>query len=54
METLPEQYYFPVDGHTDAKEHTTISDILTRELTHGTLPAMGASAQAQTVSARTK
>lgn len=35
-----EQYYFPVDGHPDARGHAIISRLLARELTRGAIPAL--------------
>jgi hypothetical protein len=36
----PEKYYFPLDGHLDANGHALISELLARELTSGTIPAL--------------
>jgi hypothetical protein len=36
-----EQYYFPVDAHPNGRGHVVIADILARELTNGSIPALG-------------
>jgi hypothetical protein len=36
----PEQYYYPVDGHPDARGHAIIADLLAKELTSGAVPAL--------------
>ena len=36
----PEQYYFPYEGHPNAKGHAIISELLARELTSGAVPAL--------------
>lgn len=41
----PGQYYFPVDGHPDARGHAIISGFLAREITSGAVPALKAIAQ---------
>ncbi len=46
----PEQGYFPVDGHPNAKGHAVISAVLARELTGGVVPALKVSAQLQAAS----
>jgi hypothetical protein len=43
----PVQYYFPIDGHPDARGHAIISEILAKELTRGVVPGLGVAAQQQ-------
>jgi hypothetical protein len=43
----PEQLYFVVDSHPNAKGHAVISGILARELTSHTVPALRIAAQQQ-------
>jgi hypothetical protein len=38
----PEQYYYPIDNHPDASGHAIIADMLARELTNGSVPALRA------------
>lgn len=44
----PEQYFFPVDAHPNAKGHAIIADLLARELTSGAVPALKAASQQPT------
>ena len=41
----PEQYYYPIDNHPDASGHAIIADMLARELTSGSVPALRAANQ---------
>ena len=41
----PEQYYYPVDGHPDARGHAIIAKFMARELTSGSVPALRVSPQ---------
>ena len=51
----PEQNYFPVDGHPDAKGHAVVAELLTKELTKGVIPALNANpASAQTAEGKGK
>jgi hypothetical protein len=43
----PEQYYFPVDGHPDARGHAIISGFLAKQLTSGAVPALKANPKPQ-------
>jgi len=38
----PEQYYYPIDNHPDASGHAMIADMLAKELTNGSVPALRA------------
>jgi hypothetical protein len=42
-----EQHYLPVDGHPDARGHAIISELLARELTDGSVPALKVPASQQ-------
>jgi hypothetical protein len=44
-----EQFYFPVDSHPDARGHAIISELLARELTNGSVPALKITGQPQAV-----
>ncbi|MGD0729664.1 MAG: hypothetical protein ABR956_00265 [Terracidiphilus sp.] len=41
----PEQFYFPVDGHPDARGHAMLAAMVARELTAGAVPALKAVTQ---------
>jgi hypothetical protein len=41
----PEQHYFLIDGHPDAKGHVMISGFLTKELTSGVIPELRVASQ---------
>jgi hypothetical protein len=43
----PEQGYYPVEGHLNARGHAIIARLLTKELTSGAVPALRVSAQPQ-------
>jgi hypothetical protein len=43
----PEKHYFPVEGHLDAEGHGIVSEILTKELTSGAIPALKVATQPQ-------
>ena len=45
-----EQYYFPVDGHPNARGHALISELLAKELTRGAVPALKTASQLQLAS----
>jgi hypothetical protein len=45
----PEQDYFLVDGHPNADGHAIIAEVLAKELTSGTIPALKALTPPQTV-----
>ena len=38
----PEQYYYPIDNHPDARGHAIIADMLAKELTSGAVPTFTA------------
>jgi hypothetical protein len=42
-----ERYYLPVDGHPDARGHSMLAGLLSRELTNGAIPALRVPAQPQ-------
>jgi hypothetical protein len=43
----PEQYYYSIDDHPDARGHAIIADMLARELTSGSVPALRAPNQSR-------
>ena len=43
----PEQYYYPVDGHPNARGHAIIAEFMARQLTGGAVPALKAVSQQQ-------
>jgi len=43
----PEQYYYPIDNHPDASGHAIIAEMLARELTSGSVPALSAADQSR-------
>jgi hypothetical protein len=45
----PEQYYYPIDGHPDARGHKILADLLARELTSGAIPALEPVTQPQAI-----
>jgi hypothetical protein len=44
----PELGYFPVEGHANARGNAMLSELLAKELTRGTVPALRAADQPQT------
>jgi hypothetical protein len=44
-----QQLYFPIDDHPDVGGHELIAELLAKELTNGTVPALKAVAQPQVV-----
>ncbi|MGD0482236.1 MAG: hypothetical protein ABSA42_18860 [Terracidiphilus sp.] len=43
----PEQYFYPIDNHPDASGHAIIAEMLARELTSGSVPALSAADQSR-------
>jgi hypothetical protein len=50
----PEQYYFPVDGHPDARGHAIIAGLIDKALITGAAPELSVANQPQAVPARDK
>ena len=46
----PQQGFFPVEGHPNARGHATMSFVLARELTSGAVPALRVDSPAKSAS----